>query len=389
MSNKQALLIGINYKGTSAQLNGCINDCDNLHEMLVKDLGFLPENITQLKEVSGYDYPTKANILRELNDLVIFTKNNGVDRVFISYSGHGSYAKDKNGDEKDKKDELLIPLDYTTKGVISDDQLNAIFKKFSSNVQVFGIFDCCHSASVLDLRYRYIGTKQNYRENSSATNLASNIVTLSGCLDQQVSADAYNINNSGEWSGALTTSFINVAKSLNYNTTIYNLLSKVRQFIKSRRYTQIPQICCTDALNYKSTVDLKSISFNYNIKVYQDEERRRQIAAQKRRRQQRLRRQRRQRSRRNRLNRRKRQQGRRRRRRRRQNRRQVPESNNRSLSLNNQQIIQLKREKYRRRQILIARRRQILIARRRLLQNQNKKQIQKKKSSCGCSGRRR
>jgi len=376
MSNKQALLIGINYEGTSAQLNGCINDCENLYDVLVKDLGFLPENITQLKEVSGYDYPTKANILRELNDLVNFTKNNGVDRVFISYSGHGSYARDKNNDERDGRDELLIPLDYRTNGVISDDQLNSIFKKFPSNVQVFGIFDCCHSASVLDLRYRYIGSKKNYRENRSATNLASNIVTLSGCLDQQLSADAYNINNSGEWSGALTTSFINVARSLNYNTTIYNLLSKVRQFIKARRYTQIPQICCTDALNYKSTIDLKSISFNYNIKAYQDEERRRRIAAQKRRRQQRLRRRRQQR-----LRRRRKQQLGRRRRRRRQNRRQIPQSNNRSLSLNNQQITRLKREKYRRRQILIARRR--------LLQNQNKKQIQKKKSSCGCSGRRR
>lgn len=374
MSNKQALLIGINYEGTSAQLNGCINDCENLYDVLVKDLGFLPQNITQLKEVSGYDYPTKANILRELNDLVNFSKNNGVDRIFISYSGHGSYAKDKNGDEKDKKDELLIPLDYRTNGVISDDQLNNIFKKFSSNVQVFGIFDCCHSASVLDLRYRYIGSKKNYRENRSATNLASNIVTLSGCLDQQVSADAYNINNSGEWSGALTTSFINVARSLNYNTTIYNLLSKVRQFIKARRYTQIPQICCTDALNYKSTIDFKSNSFNYNIKAYQDEERRRRIAAQKRRRQQRLRnsRRRRQRLRRNSHNRRRQQQMRRRRRRRRQNRRHVPQSNNRSLSLNNEQIIQLKREKYRRRQILIARRRQI----------QRVKQLKIKKCHC-------
>jgi hypothetical protein len=338
MSNKRALLIGINYKGTSAELNGCINDCNNLYEVLVKDLGFLPENITQLKEVSGYNNPTKANILKELNNLVNSTKDGEVDKIFVSYSGHGSYASDNNNDERDGRDELLIPLDYKKNGVIRDDQLNSIFKQFSSNVQIFGIFDCCHSASVLDLRYRYVGSKNNYRENRSSTNLASNIITLSGCLDKQVSADAYNINNSREWSGALTTSFINVARNLNYNTRVYNLLSKIRTFIKTRRYTQIPQICCTDALNYMSTINLKTISFNYNVKAYQEEERRR---------------------RRQRNNSRRRNNGRRRRRRR-QNRREI-QQNSRSITTNahRSKVVILRRKNHRRQQQFLERRRKL------------------------------
>ena len=33
---KKALLIGINYTGQSAQLNGCVNDINNVQNLLIK-----------------------------------------------------------------------------------------------------------------------------------------------------------------------------------------------------------------------------------------------------------------------------------------------------------------------------------------------------------------
>ena len=48
------------------------------------------------------------------------------DLIFIYYSGHGSYTIDRNKDELDGKDELIIPLDFNA---ISDDELKVIIQE--------------------------------------------------------------------------------------------------------------------------------------------------------------------------------------------------------------------------------------------------------------------
>lgn len=42
MPRRKALIIGINYFGTSHQLNGCINDAYNCRNFLIQDRGFSP-----------------------------------------------------------------------------------------------------------------------------------------------------------------------------------------------------------------------------------------------------------------------------------------------------------------------------------------------------------
>ena len=51
------------------------------------------------------------------------------DSLFFHYSGHGSQVKDKSGDEDDNQDEVIIPLDFESAGVISDDVLKALISK--------------------------------------------------------------------------------------------------------------------------------------------------------------------------------------------------------------------------------------------------------------------
>jgi hypothetical protein len=43
---KRALLIGVNYMGTRAQLNGCINDARCLHYLLTHRLGFREDQVS-------------------------------------------------------------------------------------------------------------------------------------------------------------------------------------------------------------------------------------------------------------------------------------------------------------------------------------------------------
>jgi metacaspase-1 len=115
MPRKKALLIGINYRGTQHELNGCINDAKNCREFLVTDRGFsaAPDDmviLTDAQENEGTPfYPTKENILNAFNWLV--TYNEPGDSVWLSYSGHGGQVKDPDGD-RDSGCDLIYETQY-------------------------------------------------------------------------------------------------------------------------------------------------------------------------------------------------------------------------------------------------------------------------------------
>lgn len=99
MPRRKALLIGINYYGTSHELKGCINDAFNMKDYLVRDRGFSPAQhdmvmLTDAPENRGSPfYPTGANMMAAFQWLV--TGNNPGDSVFLSYSGHGGRLSSK------------------------------------------------------------------------------------------------------------------------------------------------------------------------------------------------------------------------------------------------------------------------------------------------------
>ena len=91
---KNALLVGINYKGTNYQLNGCINDVTNMSKFLKTVLKY--DKITEITDDTRIK-PTRANIISNLVNMVKNSKRG--DRLLFLYSGHGSLVKDQNGDE--------------------------------------------------------------------------------------------------------------------------------------------------------------------------------------------------------------------------------------------------------------------------------------------------
>lgn len=245
--SKIALLIGINYRGTKSELSGCINDINNTKDILKKVYKYEEKNIIVLTDDTIIK-PTSNNITIQLYDLAFRTKKEDIKEIWISYSGHGSYVTDTNKDEMDKKDECLVPLDYEKNGLITDDMLNHIFSFIDPKIAVIVVIDACHSETILDLTYRYISGNKNVIENKS-NKIKSNVILISGCRDIETSADAYNINNSMKYSGAMTTAFLETLKKFNYKITCWNLLKEMRLFLKQRKFTQIPQICCTKLIN--------------------------------------------------------------------------------------------------------------------------------------------
>jgi len=205
---RKALLIGINYIGQSLQLNGCIDDALNVQLLLQK---LHPDIVIHLMTETQGDQslvPTFANIIKQFNWLC--SNNSSGDSLFIHYSGHGSHQPDRSGDEPDRQDELLVPLDFDKAGMISDDIIRSqLSSRIQAGVRLFGLFDSCFSGTIMDLRYHYLDGKHVELQNSPET--AGEIIMISGCTDAQQSNETV-IN--GRPRGILTTAFVQTCTDL-------------------------------------------------------------------------------------------------------------------------------------------------------------------------------
>jgi hypothetical protein len=248
-SNKYALLIGINYRNTSNQLEGCINDATNIKKLLEEQYAF--KNFTMLTDDTTKK-PTKKNILDEFTNL-LKNSNNG-DSVVFTYSGHGSSISDLTGDEMDKRDELIFTIDSQ---YVLDDELNKIIKNnLKPGVKLFAMFDACFSGTILDLKYNYLDSDNN---NNSTTNpnvleTSGQVIMISGCTDKQTSADA-SINTNGTYvaTGAMTFCFLSAIQKLGTNPTLNNLIQDMRGTLKQHGFTQLPQLSSGKSININTT----------------------------------------------------------------------------------------------------------------------------------------
>nr|QBK88556.1 MAG: caspase domain protein [Mimivirus LCMiAC01] len=245
--HKKCLLIGINYVGTSNQLNGCINDTVNMRDFLIKNKYMKMENITMMNDTCKGDlYPTKANMIKQLNLLVNFSNQHKDETVhlFVAYSGHGSFMIDYNKDEADGKDEVLCPVDCSQGGgrYIKDDWLKSEFiDKLPVNVKLVIMIDACHSKTMIDLKYSFKDDKFIDDANISYECKCS-VVSLCGCRDFETSADAYiknNTTNRYEYAGAMSASFLAIFKD---GISYKDLINGMREWIKKGKYTQVPQL---------------------------------------------------------------------------------------------------------------------------------------------------
>lgn len=242
---KFALLVGINYRGTSGELNGCINDVINMKQTLLDHFGYKEENIVVLTEDQPKNLqPTALNIMNQFGSLIIKAYYKQAEEIWFHYSGHGSYMHDHSGDESDMKDEVIVPLDYKKSGMVSDDLLHNYMEYLPKETRFFCLFDCCHSGTILDLKHRYLGDNKHHTENANSK-IQGHVVMFSGCQDSQTSADAFIESN---WAGAMTTAFLKSLEKVNYKVTYYHLLDLMRDYLKDNKYTQVPQLTSTDKL---------------------------------------------------------------------------------------------------------------------------------------------
>lgn len=210
-----ALHIGLNfvnpksYGGWDGKLTGCVNDAKSMKSIINANgyVAFLLNNKA-----------TYANVERAM--LYIAQLATSKDSTFITYSGHGAFIPDDNGDENDKKDETVCLYD----GMLRDDSFSKLIDIIPGKVYV--ISDSCHSATNTKEFFYNIGNKKEkviknidiskikVKTPGMLGNKNPNILTLSACKDNEV---AYDLGKHG----AFTDNIIKVieikkGKKINY-----------------------------------------------------------------------------------------------------------------------------------------------------------------------------
>ena len=235
---KRAVLIGIDYvKDKNLRLAGCINDAIAMRNFLIDAYGYKKENISMLRddEVDGYITPTRNNIIVEIYNAIRFSQPE--DELWIHYSGHGTYDYDTNNDELDGRDELIVPVDYSTAGCIIDDELKKILN--FSKCMVCITQDSCHSGTGWDLPYRFTRDASSNlvvnHESSILTN--KNIYMFSGARDNQYAADSYSVDTARNI-GAFTDTFIDCLRNRQHTVAFVDLIDDINNELRKSGFEQ-------------------------------------------------------------------------------------------------------------------------------------------------------
>jgi len=240
MVKQYFLGIGINYLGTSNELRGCINDIENML-VLVKKL--YPSVISFKLTDKTTIKPTRTNIINTLTQ--ILSQMVLGDVLILHYSGHGTFIKSKTSKESDGQDEFIVPVDLQ---LIKDDELsNILYKNMKSGTKLFALFDSCHSGTVLDLRNSY-DSPTNLIINNDGIDPKGQVISISGCLDTQTSADSYI---SGSFQGAMTNSFI---KNFTPNQKVLLMVDKMKADLKKNGFPQVPLLSTSSNVNIDTNV---------------------------------------------------------------------------------------------------------------------------------------
>jgi hypothetical protein len=263
---RKALLIGINkYRIPGADLRGCVNDVKNLQSVLTRYYGFASRDITVLTDFKA----TRKAMQSAIHKLIAGARSG--DLLLLHYSGHGANVPDKNGDEADRRDEILCPTDLDWKDPLLDDWLRTEFNALKAGVNLTVIMDCCHSGTntralrspdapsiprylpnpwdllAVESGRRLRGTvKGELRGSPRAVRRKRDIVTadisdvlVTGCRDTQTSADAYI---GGSYNGALTYHLVKAIKQAKGKLTYRELHQRTVALLKQADFDQIPQL---------------------------------------------------------------------------------------------------------------------------------------------------
>jgi hypothetical protein len=254
VKDKLAILIGIEYvhyasTGELNRLPGCHNDLFIMRDILMDKFGFASGDIEIMTDASDmYTQPTYDNVLQSFNRAVNRAHDGTLKHLIVYYSGHGTQVRDDTGQERDGEDECMVPCDFRTAGFLTDKTLSrTLLTTLPVGIKCTIISDSCNSGTLFDLPYMYSEGKM-VASSDMPIQCMADVVTLSGCRDDQTSASAYNLERANGWRGAMTLGLQEAWKQYGFQSNVQNIIEGCRTFLAKNNYTQIPQLCTSSAI---------------------------------------------------------------------------------------------------------------------------------------------
>lgn len=249
MNKKYAVCIGNNYPGTSAELNGCVNDANDWAEMLGRE-GYGVHLIHEADKDTAI--AALLSVVREARF---------GDRIIFTYSGHGTWIPDLDNDEDDRRDEALVMTDYMEGGLITDDELHSIMSQSRYGVGKLILSDSCHSGTLARMMGDPVQKKPRFLfpseflpisevrvaeiENQvAATKPRPSASLISGCSDIEYSYDAWF---SGRANGAFSYHAI---RTYEPGITLNAWHDVIRTRLPNSSYPQTPQVTAQSAYRF-------------------------------------------------------------------------------------------------------------------------------------------
>lgn len=251
---KRAICIGINsYRGLRADLTGCVNDAHDWSTVLER-CGFRVEIVLDADA-------TRSRLIEMFASLVAGAQ--GGDSVVVTFSGHGTWAPDLDGDEPDRRDEAICPSDHADAGPIFEDEIRGLCAPRRADVKIVTIADCCCSGTLATFaplagseqprRLRFLppstflsGTSLERARalvrRPTRLSIDANRLILDAASDLEFCWDGVF---QGRANGAFTYHALQALKGLPAAATYLDWLRAIRQTLPSSSYTQTPHLRAT------------------------------------------------------------------------------------------------------------------------------------------------
>jgi uncharacterized caspase-like protein len=252
-----ALLVGIDkyrHHAKFADLDGCVNDVQNMKALLIGKFEFPGKNILVLTDTQA----TRAAIIAAFRRHLIAKAGPG-DIVVFHYSGHGSQMDDVSGDESDGLDETIVPHDSRDPAGkvfdISDDEINGLLRELSQKkAKVTFIFDSCNSGTVArgpgKKRHAPKDERQPPQPSAAGKRGAAegksdlrpadlDYVLISACVSTQNASEHYAGDKAH---GALTYFLTNELRESGAGATYRDVMDRVKSNVNVLYSDQLPQL---------------------------------------------------------------------------------------------------------------------------------------------------
>lgn len=205
-----AIVIGLNYKGTKYELSSCDKDAEFWSSYLTST------GRVKSSEIHVFNDITKQEL--QLRFASITADLTAKDTMWLTFSGHGTYVKDNNKDEKDGRDEAIVLSDFS---ILKDDELVLMIGPLlQRGVTVMMVIDSCHSGTIADLPYYAVERNPRVLKRADTTKTYDgNALVISACNDSQLAAEYTT--------GGALTSAMRLFLEQDPDVSLHNMISRI------------------------------------------------------------------------------------------------------------------------------------------------------------------